>query len=187
MLLFCCYAVVTFLEQKLLSWPFLGQLTDFSLISLKIRFLLFSLKWKRFPVLVQNCNVLTFFRTGNSFELFEGNQVVLTSISTTTTFFFSLEICTLFSSIARKTLFVLVCCCYGGFTFIEQKLLSQVFLGQLTDFSLISLKRKVFAFSLLNYAVFSFLARDKGSGLFAGNHNDSYFILLQTKFFSFCC
>ena len=145
----CCYPVFTFFEEKLLSWPFLGQLTDVSSISLKRTFLLFRcyitlfleflhcmevlvflqvitkivtlshskkyfccfvanlrcfqvffaakkvfacsrpyhpnsccflLKWKRFPVLVQNFNVLTCFRTGNGFQLFEANHVVLTLI-----------------------------------------------------------------------------------------------------------
>ena len=143
----CCNPVFTFFEEKLLSWPFLGQFTDVSSISLKRTFLLFrcyitlfsaflhcmevlvflqvitmivtlyhckecfcgfvaklrccqvfftakkvfacwqlyhancscfSLKWNFFPVLVQNCNVLTFFRTGNGFQLLEANHVVLT-------------------------------------------------------------------------------------------------------------
>ena len=46
----------------------------------------FSLKWKFFPVLVQNCNVLIFFCTGNGFKLFEANHVVLTLMWSTTTF-----------------------------------------------------------------------------------------------------
>ena len=37
----CCYPVFTFFEEKLLSWPFLGQLTDISSISLKRTFFLF--------------------------------------------------------------------------------------------------------------------------------------------------
>ena len=41
---------------------------------------------KVFPVSVQNCNVLTFFRTGNGFKLLEANHVVLTLILSTTTF-----------------------------------------------------------------------------------------------------
>ena len=145
----CCNPVFTFFEEKLLSWPFLGQLTDVSSISLKRRFLLFRCQitlfsaflhcievlvflqvitmivtlyhckecfcgfvaklrccqvfcfsekglrlfpdlsrqlqlfltqMKVFPVSVQNCNVLTFFRTGNGFKLLEANHVVLTLI-----------------------------------------------------------------------------------------------------------
>ena len=38
----------------------------------------FSLKSNCFPALIKNWNVLTFLRTGNGFELFEVNDVVLT-------------------------------------------------------------------------------------------------------------
>ena len=50
-------------------------------------------------------------------------------------FCFTLVIYTLFSLIAPKTLFVFVCCSYPVFTFLERKLFSWPFLGQLTDFS----------------------------------------------------
>jgi len=40
--------VFTFLEQNLLSWPFLGQLSDFGLISLKETFLLLNYAVVRF-------------------------------------------------------------------------------------------------------------------------------------------
>ena len=114
------------------------------------------------------------FSHWKSFELFEGNQVVLTSISTTT-IFFSQEIYALFSSIPRKTLFVLVCCCVMVYLPSLNKNCFPRFFGQLTDFSLISLKG--FCCFVAKMTLFAgFFSRDRGFGLFAGNHNDSNFI-----------
>ena len=101
----------------------------------------FSLKWKCFPVLFQNCNVLTFFRTGNGFQLFEANHVDLTYIWSTGTFL-------LFAGNLRSfQLFgIQNCFCYPVFIFVEQELLSWPFLGKLTDFSSIPLKKRFSCF-----------------------------------------
>ena len=59
----CCNPVFTFFEEKLLSWPFLGQLTDISSISLKRTFLLFR------------CfAVFSFFALHRGFGVFAGNH-----------------------------------------------------------------------------------------------------------------
>ena len=102
---------------------------------------------KVFPVLVQNCNVLGFFRTGNGFQLFEANHVVLNlNLKHNNIFAFCWKF-RLFSALWQpKPSLCFFCCCYPVFTFFEGKLRSWPFLGQLTDVSSISLKRTFLLF-----------------------------------------
>ena len=58
----CCYPVFTFFEEKLLSWPFLGQLTDVSSISLKRTFLLFRCHITLFSAFLHCIEVLVFLQ-----------------------------------------------------------------------------------------------------------------------------
>ena len=58
----CCYPVFTFFEEKLLSWPFLGQLTDVSSISLKRTFLLFRWYITLFSAFLHCMEVLIFLQ-----------------------------------------------------------------------------------------------------------------------------
>ena len=58
----CCYPVFTFFEEKLLSWPFLGQLTDVSSISLKRTFLLFRWYITLFSAFLHCMEVLIFLK-----------------------------------------------------------------------------------------------------------------------------
>ena len=58
----CCYAVFTFFEEKLLSWPFLGQLTDVSSISLKRTFFLFLCYIRLFSAFLHCMEVLIFWQ-----------------------------------------------------------------------------------------------------------------------------
>ena len=56
----CCYPVFTFFEEKLLSWPFLSQLTDVSSISLKRTFLLFRCYITLFSAFLHCMEILVF-------------------------------------------------------------------------------------------------------------------------------
>ena len=58
----CCYPVFTFFEEKLLSWPFLGQLTDISSISLKRTFFLFLCFITLFSAFLHCMEVLIFLQ-----------------------------------------------------------------------------------------------------------------------------
>ena len=58
----CCNPVFTFFEEKLLSWPFLGQLTDISSISLKRTFLLFRCQITLFSAFLHCIEVLVFLQ-----------------------------------------------------------------------------------------------------------------------------
>ena len=58
----CCYPVFTFFEEKLLSWPFLGQLTDVSSISLKRTFFLFLCYITLFSAFLHCMEVLIFLQ-----------------------------------------------------------------------------------------------------------------------------
>ena len=58
----CCNPVFTFFEEKLLSWPFLGQLTDISSISLKRTFLLFRCQITMFSAFLHCIEVLVFLQ-----------------------------------------------------------------------------------------------------------------------------
>ena len=102
---------------------------------------------KVFPVLVQNWYVLTFFRTGNGFQLFEANHVVLNlNLKQNNIFAFCWKF-RLFSALWQpKPSLCFFCCCYPVFTFFEGKVRSWPFLGQLTDVSSISLKRTFLLF-----------------------------------------
>ena len=78
---FCCFVAKlrccqVFLQRKRSSpvWPYHANCSCF------------SLKWKLSLVFVQNWIILTLFRTGNGFKLFEANHVVLTLIWSTKTF-----------------------------------------------------------------------------------------------------
>ena len=57
-----CYPVFTFFEEKLRSWPFLGQLTDVSSISLKRTFLLFRFYMTLFSAFLHCMEVLVFLQ-----------------------------------------------------------------------------------------------------------------------------
>ena len=58
----CCYPVFTFFEEKLLSWPFLGQLTDVSPISLKRTFFPFLWYITLFWAFLHRMEVLIFLQ-----------------------------------------------------------------------------------------------------------------------------
>ena len=58
----CCYPVFTLFDEKLLSWPFLGQLTDVSSISLKRTFLLFRYYITLFSAFLHCMEVLVFLQ-----------------------------------------------------------------------------------------------------------------------------
>ena len=58
----CCNPVFTFFEEKLLSWPFLGQLTDVSSIPLKRTFLLFRWYITLFSAFLHCMEVLIFLQ-----------------------------------------------------------------------------------------------------------------------------
>ena len=58
----CCNPVFTFFEEKLLSWPFLGQLTDVSSISLKRTFLLFRCQITWFSAFLHCIEALVFLQ-----------------------------------------------------------------------------------------------------------------------------
>ena len=56
----CCNPVFTFFEEKLLFWPFLGQLTDVSSIWLQRTFLLFRCEITLFSSFLHCIEVLVF-------------------------------------------------------------------------------------------------------------------------------
>jgi len=58
----CCYPVFTLFKEKLLSWPFLGQLTHVSSISLKRTFLLFRCYITLFSAFLHCMDVLIFLQ-----------------------------------------------------------------------------------------------------------------------------
>ena len=95
----------------------------------------FSLKWKFFPFLVQNCNVLTFFRTGNGFKLFEANHVVLTLIWSTATFLLLAGNLRSFRLYRIENPLCVSFLLLRSFYIPWTKTAFLAFLGQLTDFS----------------------------------------------------